>query len=189
MRPPDAVRGGRLSDHRHVALLRGINVGRAKRVSMADLKAAVEGLGYTAVRTLLNSGNVVFSRPGMVRGDPAARIEAAVLERTGVGSRVTVLTAAELDAILRGNPLTKRGDDPSRLFVTVLAEPAGRKPLVPLTRDDWGADALALGPRVAYLWCPSGMMQSPLAERVARLLGDGATTRNWATMLKIQAAL
>ena len=43
-----------------IALLRGINVGKAKRVAMADLRKLVEKLGYTDVRTLLNSGNVVF---------------------------------------------------------------------------------------------------------------------------------
>ncbi len=42
----------------HIALLRGINVGRAKRVAMSDLRALVSGLGYGNVRTLLNSGNV-----------------------------------------------------------------------------------------------------------------------------------
>lgn len=45
----------------YVALLRGINVGRVKRLAMADLRALIEGLGYGDVRTLLNSGNVVFS--------------------------------------------------------------------------------------------------------------------------------
>ena len=44
---------------RHVALLRGINVGRAKRIAMADLRALVEGLGFGEVRTLLNSGNAI----------------------------------------------------------------------------------------------------------------------------------
>ena len=42
---------------RYVALVRGINVGRAKRVAMADLRSVVAGLGYTDVRTLLNSGS------------------------------------------------------------------------------------------------------------------------------------
>src|SRR5262245_54107358 len=46
-----------------IALLRGINVGRAKRISMAELKALFEALGFRNVRTLLNSGNVVFD-PG-----------------------------------------------------------------------------------------------------------------------------
>jgi uncharacterized protein (DUF1697 family) len=60
---------------RRVALLRGINVGRAKRVAMADLRELVESLGYREVRTLLNSGNVVFTVPSGVRGDSARRIE------------------------------------------------------------------------------------------------------------------
>ena len=52
---------------RYVALFRGINVGRAKRVAMADLRTLFEGLGYGDVRTLLNSGNVVFSAPATTR--------------------------------------------------------------------------------------------------------------------------
>ena len=47
----------------HVALLRGINVGTAKRIAMADLRGVMTGLGYSDVRTLLNSGNVVFTAP------------------------------------------------------------------------------------------------------------------------------
>lgn len=47
----------------YLALLRGINVGSAKRVAMSDLRALMEELGFTDVRTLLNSGNVVFSGP------------------------------------------------------------------------------------------------------------------------------
>ncbi len=47
--------------NRQVALLRGINVGRANRVAMVDLRALFETMGYIDVRTLLNSGNVVFT--------------------------------------------------------------------------------------------------------------------------------
>lgn len=60
---------------RHVALIRGINVGRAKRVAMADLRALVEDLGYGDVRTLLNSGNVVFTSARRPPAKAAARIE------------------------------------------------------------------------------------------------------------------
>ena len=68
----------------HVALLRGINVGRAKRVAMADLRSLVERLGYTDVRTLLNSGNVVFTSTSARSGGAEARIEAAIAARLGV---------------------------------------------------------------------------------------------------------
>lgn len=172
---------------RQVALLRGINVGRAKRVAMADLRALVEALGYKDVRTLLNSGNVVFTAPSAAKGDPAPRIEKALVSKIGVSSRVTVLTAADLAAIVKGNPLLKVADNPSRLFVTVLTDKTDRAKLVPLQKERWSPETMALGERVAYVWCPDGMMESPLMEAVARALGDAATTRNWATILKLHA--
>ena len=89
-------RTGGGAEERYVALLRGINVGKAKRVAMADLRAALESLGYTDVATLLNSGNAVFTAPPAAAGRAAADIQAAVLARTGVSSRVTVLDAEEL---------------------------------------------------------------------------------------------
>ena len=170
-----------------VALLRGINVGRAKRVAMADLRALVEGLGYEDVRTLLNSGNVIFAVPGRKRGDPAARIEKAIASRLGVSDRVTVLTAAEIDAAVRDNPLTEVADNPSRLLVMVLADPAARTQLEPLLEQPWKPEAIALGRRVAYLWCPQGVIDSQLMVAVSRAIGDAGTARNMATMMKIQA--
>ncbi|HEV8611354.1 MAG TPA: DUF1697 domain-containing protein [Thermoanaerobaculia bacterium] len=172
---------------RHVALIRGINVGRAKRVAMADLRALVEDLGYGDVRTLLNSGNVVFTAPASARKSSAGRIEEAITARLGISARVTVLTAAELDAVVAENPLGEVATDPSRLLVTVLIDPAHRKRLLPLGRQDWAPDVLAVGGRVAYLWCPRGMLESRLAIAVNRALGDGATTRNWTTVTKLHA--
>jgi uncharacterized protein (DUF1697 family) len=173
----------------HVALLRGINVGRAKRVAMADLRALVGELGYGDVRTLLNSGNVVFTSTPKAKGDPARRIETAIEERLGVASRVTVLSAAELAAALRDNPLAAVAHDPSRLLVTVPRSPAERARLEPFAAKDWAPDAMALGARVAYLWCAAGVVESPLANAVAGALGDGVTSRNWATMTKLLAMM
>lgn len=173
----------------HVALLRGINVGTAKRVGMADLRALVEGLGYREVRTLLNSGNVVFSAPKSAAGDPAARIEKAITAKFGFSSRVTVLTAAEFATVVRDNLLGKVADDPSRYQVAVLTNPSDRTKLLPLARKRWAPEAFAVGKRVAYLWCPDGSIDSPLAGAVNKLLGDATTTRNWGTMSKLHALI
>ncbi|HKH44522.1 MAG TPA: DUF1697 domain-containing protein [Thermoanaerobaculia bacterium] len=175
------------SSVRQVALLRGINVGRAKRVAMADLRALVEDLGFGEVRTLLNSGNVVFTAPGTAPGDAAAAIEKALVQRTGVSSRVTVLTAAELAAAVDENPLLDVAHDHTRLLVSVLTNPADRSKLEPLVKQDWTPEVLALGARVAYLWCPEGLLASRLPEAVGRALGDAVTTRNWATLTKLHA--
>jgi uncharacterized protein (DUF1697 family) len=172
---------------RYVALIRGINVGRAKRIAMADLRALVEGLGYTDVRTLLNSGNIVFSATTKAAADAGPRIERAMANRLHVSARVIVLSASELGEAIAGNPLLSIATDPSRLLVTILSEPAHRASLDPLTRENWKPDVFAVGARVAYLWCPDGMLASRLAIAVGRALGDAATSRNWATMTKLHA--
>ena len=172
---------------RHVALLRGINVGRAKRISMADLRSLVEGLGYGDVRTLLNSGNVVFTASGSSGRDAAARIEKAIETELEISSRVIVLDAAALDAIVEQNPLLGVARDPSRLLVAVLRDRADRARLKPLQKQTWKPDALALGERVVYVWCADGILASKLYEAVMRSLGDAMTARNWATILKLQA--
>ncbi len=172
---------------RLVALLRGINVGRAKRVAMADLRSLVSDLGYSDVATLLNSGNVVFTAPDVAPGDAAAAIEGALVARLGVRARVTVLTAEELAAAVADGPLEGLATDPSRLLVAFLQSPADRSRLEPLLDEDWAPEALALGRRVAYLWCPAGVLASRLHEAVGRALGAAVTMRNWATATKLHA--
>jgi uncharacterized protein (DUF1697 family) len=173
----------------HVALLRGINVGRAKRVAMADLRALVESLGYGDVRTLLNSGNVVFTAAAKTPGNAGARIEKAMVAKLGVSSRIIVLSAAEVDGIMNENPLVKVAKDPTRLMVSILADPADRSKLAPMLKQPWGREAMGLGKRAAYVWCPNGLLESRLQEAVARALGDAVTTRNWATMTKLHALM
>jgi uncharacterized protein (DUF1697 family) len=98
-----------------------------------------------------------------------------------------VLSSAQLDGIVDANPLLRVAHDPSRLLVAVLKDPADRAKLRPLQEQAFGADVLAVGPRAAYVWCAGGILESKLAEAVGRALGSGVTSRNWATVLKIQA--
>lgn len=172
---------------RYIALLRGINVGRAKRIAMADLRAQVEALGYRHARTLLNSGNVVFDAPADTPDEAARRIEQAVETHLGVRSRVVVITSEELAAMVAENPLHDVASDPSRLLAAVLADPADRRKLEPFAAQEWAPDALALGPRVAFLWCADGVLKSPLNAQVSRAMGEAITARNWATMEKLHA--
>ena len=171
---------------RLVALLRGVNnIGSAKRIAMADLRALVEGLGFRDVRTLLNSGNIVFSVPNDRRGDVAAQIEKALVSRFGVNPRVTVLTGNEVAVAVRGNPFGDVADNPSRLLVMVLRTPSDQRRLKPLLKKRWGPEALALGKRVAYLWCANGVGKSKLWLAVDRALERSGTARNIATMTRL----
>lgn len=173
----------------YVALLRGINVGRAKRIAMADLRVLVESLGYTGVRTLLNSGNVVFRAAGTTAPEAAAAIEEALVLKLGVAARVFVLGDEELATIIDANPLLDVATDHARLLVFLLGGAGQRDKLSALDSLDWGRERLALGERAAYVWCPEGMLDSAAATSLGKLLGDGTTSRNWNTLLKLQAPL
>lgn len=170
-----------------VALLRGINVGRAKRVAMADLRTLFEELGFTGVRTVLNSGNVVFGSAPRALDVAGAAIEEALVRRLGVAARVTLLGAADLALVIEGNPLLGQASDPARLIAFILSCPDQHAVLAPLLQQDWAPGALALGTHAAYVWCPGGVLDSAAAGAVAKLLGDATTARNWNTLGKLRA--
>ena len=178
-----------MSDRQCVLLIRGINVGGAKRVSMADLRALMESLGCTQVKTLLNSGNAVFTRAPGSNGNEASRIEAGLQSRLGVTARVVVLPRKDLDLIVKENALVHRADDPARLQVVVAMDRKVLDQLHALQAQSWGEEALHVGSKAAYLWCPQGVIKSALFKSVDRALGDSATARNWATVQKLKALL
>ncbi len=177
----------------YIALLRGINVGRAKRIAMADLRECVAGMGCSGVRTLLNSGNVVFQTdskaPRRTPGMLATELHQEVQRRFGISSRVIVVTANDLSAVIRENPLTSMVDDPSRFLVAFVESPAVLKTLQTLNQTPWQPDRLAIGRRAAYLWCAGGILDSALFKAFSKAAGETVTTRNWATVLKLQAAI
>lgn len=170
----------------HIALLRGINVGKAKRVAMADLRTLCEGLGYGDVKTLLNSGNLIFSAP---RADSkaAARIQKEIASQIGVSCRVMVLTGSQLDQVVAENPFEEGETNPSRFLVMVLANAADRTRVAALAKQDWGAERLGVGSHAVYLWCANGILESPALLAIGKLLGEAHTSRNWATISKLHA--
>lgn len=174
---------------RKVALIRGINIGRSKRVPMADLRTLVADFGHSDVRTVLNSGNVVFTAKDDTPAELATQLEKALLMRLDVTARVVVLTEAEIATVMEENTLADKADDPSKLIVAVPLTAADCPKLAALLDQDWDDDAIALGSRAAYLWCAGGILESRLPTSVNRALKDAVTTRNWATMQKIEALI
>jgi len=172
-----------------IGLLRGINVGRAKRVPMAELRKLVETLGYSGVRTLLNSGNVVFEagRPSVSK--IAASIEAAIQARFQFPVPVVVVTSAELKTIIAENPLLHSARDPSKQLVAFAANSSPLLEAKALLAQSWSPDELAVGSKAAYLWCANGIIESKLMQVFSRVTRDATTTRNWATVLKLQAVV
>lgn len=170
----------------HVALLRGINVGKAKQVAMADLAAAVESCGYDDVKTLLRSGNVVFTGPARLPAGAADRLEAALLARTGVRSSFVLLGAAELAAALEADPLRAVATDPARELLTFLDAPPAAGTAAPAA-DEIAPDRVVLGGRVVYSWHPDGVARSRVSPAWWKGLDRVITARNRSTAEKLLA--
>jgi uncharacterized protein (DUF1697 family) len=147
---------------------------------MADLRAMLEGLGYHGVRTLLQSGNAVFTSD-QPRAKIGPAIEAAIEAKTGFRPRVLLRTAAELRAVLKAAP---DWDDanPSRVVVTFLEDdphPDGVKAILSYE----GPESVTFRGREMWAHHPNGISQSELAKMPAKkLLKTELTGRNLNTV-------
>lgn len=169
---------------RIAALLRGINIGPNKRISMPALRKLVESLGYTDVETYLQSGNVVFTPKG--KGDPAARLSAAIAKETGHDVAVLVRTAKDLAKVIEANPYPV--SDPTKVVVVFMED---ELELGQLGLGDLGPylpDELTAHGRELYVSVPNGQGRSKLMEAlVKRRLPTTITVRNWRTVEALAA--
>jgi uncharacterized protein (DUF1697 family) len=173
---------------RYVALLRGINVGGNKLVPMARLRALLEGLGYTEVGTLLQSGNVVLTSREKKPAQVGQRIEAAIVEAFGFEVAVIVRTRDELARAIEANPLAGADDAPSRFLVTFLSGPPDPARLRAIDAAAYLPDEFRVVGREIYARFPNGIRDSKLAVVLGGLkLGVTPTARNWNTVKKLLA--
>lgn len=173
-----------------VALLRAVNVGGTGKIAMADLRALGEGLGFAAVATILQSGNLVFSAEGTAEA-LARSLGAAIEAAHGLRPDVAVRTARELDAAIGCNPFVAEAEaDPAHVLVgfsaSVPSPEAGRQvAAVKVARE-----RLVLAGRELYAWYPDGIGRSKVTSALLeKALGTPLTMRNWTTVRKIAAAL
>ena len=99
----------------HVALLRGINVGGANNLKMADLRGLAERLGWSDVRTVLASGNLLF-RSESLAGILADQLTDALVREFGLDLSVIVLTSARFAEALAACPFEPADDRQVHLF-------------------------------------------------------------------------
>jgi uncharacterized protein (DUF1697 family) len=170
-----------------VALLRGVNVGTAKRVPMAELRALLSRLGYTHVATLLNSGNAVFHSAQGASARHATDIAAAISGQLNVEVPVIVKSAKELAAIVAGNPINAEASEHSRFLVAFAQDTKALSRLAAVESLVVPPEQFAVGKHAAYLLCARGILESKAGAALLGRAGGSATTRNWATVLKLHA--
>lgn len=167
-----------------IAFLRGVNVGRAKRISMADLRALCVSLGHTNVRTVLNSGNVIFDSTAKNPSTLARGFESALEKAHGFHANTVFVTRDSLERIVHANPL----GEPRNPAQFLIAFPYGAEAMrtaVPLQARDWSPDRIAFSSDALYLDAATGLLDSALVSEFTRITKDTLTTRNWATVQKV----
>ncbi len=185
-----------MTSTRYLALFKGINVGRAKRIAMADLRRVLADVGYGDVATYLQSGNAVFT----AAGNPlavATAVQTIVRTELAVDAAVVVRTEQQLTAAIADDPFAGVADDPAKHllgFFSAIPDtdrlPAFRQFLDAQQLDPEIAGMHSFTAEHCYLWCPQGVLRSPFGTvDWTRRLGVVVTMRNWATVLRLAEML
>lgn len=175
----------------YVALLYSIVIDAKRRVVMSDLRAIAEKLGYTNVRTLVSSGNLVFdadetSVPAIERA-----LEKAFADFHGKHVDIIVKDAADWKRLVAANPFLAEAEaEPDRVGVRIMRDPADAKLL------DFFRPYQTAGERVAiidgHVWVHY-QGQASLSKLAGQLtpkrMGGVGTARNWNTVKRLGAML
>lgn len=175
----------------YVTLLRAVNVGGRNLIAMAALKSLFEELRFADVKTLLQSGNVVFRHSKGPAEKLERDVEAALKRRLGLEIDCFVRDAREWDEALANNPFRREAkDDPARLVVMTLKSVPEPGALAQLRAAIKGPEKAELWQRTAYLHYPDGQGNSKLTPKIIESnLGTRGTARNWNTAEKLRAML
>ncbi|MDR0416731.1 MAG: DUF1697 domain-containing protein [Propionibacteriaceae bacterium] len=165
---------------------RGVNVGAANRVPMAALRTALAEAGFSGVKTVGQSGNIVVAADGAGVAD---QVRAVIAGRFGVDAPCVARGAAQMAAVVAKNPLRAVADDPSRYLVLFFSVPPAPADVAAWAPPPPPEVALVDGEE-AYVWHPDGLravrFQAPLPKGSPEAF---ATGRNWRTVAKLAALL
>ena len=169
---------------RHLALLRGINVGGKRALPMRDLESAFRAAGATEIATVIQSGNVVFAsdHPEMTCATAATAIQA----NFGFSPPIVLRSAKAWRAMAEANPFLGAGAAPEMLHVACFAGEPGQPLATPVDQQAFLPDELVRIGRDVYLKLPDGVGRANLTNaRLDRMFGAVSTMRNWRTVLRL----
>lgn len=172
----------------YIALLRAVNLGPHKKVSMAALRELAVALSLRDSQTLLQTGNLVFASR---KAAPALEtlLEAEAEKRMGLTTEFFVRDLEAWDAIVAANPFPEAAEhDPSHLVVMPLRAAPEEPAIAALRAAIKGRETVSIVGREAYIVYPDGIGRSKLTSRVIESkLRTRGTGRNWNTVVKLAA--
>lgn len=173
----------------YIALLRAINVGGTKKIAMDDLREFVSALGFQGVRSLLQTGNLVFRSEARTNADLESLLETEAKKRLNLDTDFFVRSSKEWDTLITQNPFPDEAEsDPSHLVVMALKDAPEAAAVSALQAAIQGPEIVRSDGRQLYVVYPAGIGRSRLTLKlIESKLGTRCTGRNWNTVLKIGA--
>jgi uncharacterized protein (DUF1697 family) len=173
---------------RHLALLRGINVGGKNRLPMETLRGYFEDAGCADVETYIQSGNVIFSAPARVLDGLGDKVQQAIARGSKIEVPVILRTGDALAAAVKANPFLAQGASPEVVHLVFLAGEPNAAAVAALDASRSLPDRFVVRGREIYLHCPNGYGRSKLTNAwFDAKLKTVSTVRNWRTVLELLA--
>ena len=173
----------------YLALLRGVNVGGKNLVKMADLRVAVEAMGFDNVATYIASGNLLFTAPVQKRDELAARLESELSRHFGLQLKLVLLTESQLTTVVEEAP-RGFGADTDLCDVIFLRKPLTVKRAFGVLDLKEGVDRAWPGKGVLYFARLSTRASSSRISKVVMLPEyQDMTIRSWSTTTKLLALM
>jgi uncharacterized protein (DUF1697 family) len=171
----------------YISILRGINVGGKRKILMADLKALYEKLGFSEVKTYIQSGNVIFKAQKQEGHQLAQKISEAIEEKYGFEVPVIVRTKEEMERTLSANPFLNQEDTViENLHLTFLSDLPVEEKLEKIKSIDHSPDQFHIIRKDVFIFCSGKYHQTKLSNTFfEKKLKVNATTRNWKTAKKL----
>ncbi len=172
----------------YISLLRGINVGGKNKIKMEQIKTLYQELGHTAVRSYIQSGNLVFESSSINTTHMAQEIKQGIKEHFDLDIESLVITHQELDTIYQDFPFKMEPlEQASSLAVIFLSEvPTADNVEILMSYVHTPEQFLAVGKHL-YVYLPNGFSKTKLTNVfIEKKLKVVATTRNWKTVTKLQ---
>lgn len=170
-----------------VALLRAINLAGHNPVAMSALREMVSGLGFSDVRTLLQSGNVIFRAETQNAKKLESLLEKEAKIKLGLATDFFVRSAKDWKILIERNPFPEEAKrNPARLVAMFLKEPPSAHSIADLKASIQGREIVTVEGKEAYLVYPDGIGRSRLTNAIIETrLGTRGTGRNWNTVMKV----
>ena len=161
-------------------------MGGKNMIPMPALAALFAEAGCSAVRTYIQSGNVVFEPPGKGAAGLSGLLAKRIEGRFGVSVPVVLRDAEELARVLEGNPFLAEGASAESLHVMFLADEPAAAAVARLDAARSPPDRFVVVGKDVYLSCPNGMARTKLTnDYFDRTLATKSTIRNWRTVGKL----